>query len=58
MLHKFNWKITRMIYSPIKDDMRWRIRYNAGIYDVHIEMKVTAFIKFRTMQRARHVIRL
>jgi len=58
MLHKFDWKILRWIYSPIKDDMGWRIRYNTGIYDVHIDMKVTAFIIFRTIQRARHVIRM
>ena len=56
--YTFERKILRWTYSPIKDDMGWRIRYNIGIYDVHIDMKVTAFMKLRTMQRARHVIRM
>jgi len=57
MLHKFDSKILRWIYSPIKDDKGWRIRYNTGIYIVCIDKEVTGFIKFRTMQRARHAIR-
>jgi hypothetical protein len=56
MLYAFKRKILRWIYSPIKNDKGWRIRYNTGIYDVCIDMKVTPFVKFRTMQRARHVI--
>jgi hypothetical protein len=55
MLHTFDRKILRWIYNPIKDDMGWRVRYNTGIYDVCIDTKVT-FVKFRTMQRARHAI--
>jgi len=58
MLHAFKRKILRWIYSPIKDDTDWRIRYNTGIYDVCIDVKVTVFMNFRTMQRARHVIRM
>jgi hypothetical protein len=45
MLHAFNRTILRCIYSPIKDNMGWTIRYNTGIYDVPIARKVTAFIK-------------
>jgi hypothetical protein len=56
MLHAFERQILRWIYSLIRNDKGWRIRYNTGIYDVCIDMKVIQFIKFRTMQRARHVI--
>lgn len=44
MLHAFDRVILRWIYSPIKDNMGWWIRYNTGVYDVCIARKVTAFI--------------
>ena len=58
MLNAFKRKILRWIYSPIKDDTGWRISYNTGIYDVCIDVKVTAFIKFRTLWGERYIIRL
>jgi len=58
MPQAFKRKILRWIYSPIKDDTGWRISYNTGIYDVCIDVKVTAFIKFRTMQSLRHIIKM
>jgi hypothetical protein len=35
-----------------------RIRYNAEIYDLDKDMKVTEFIKFRRLHWAEHVIRM
>lgn len=58
MLDAFKRKILRWVYSPTKDDTGWRIRYNTEIYDLYTDMKVTAFIIFRGLQWAGHVIRI
>jgi hypothetical protein len=58
MLDTFERKILRQIFSPTQDDKGWRIRYNAKMYDLYKDMKVTEFIKFRRLQWAGHVIRM
>jgi hypothetical protein len=41
-----------------EDEKGWRRRYNAEIYDLNKDVKVTGFIKFRRLQWAGHVIRM
>jgi hypothetical protein len=58
MLDALERKILRQISSPKQDEKGWRTRYNAKIYDLYKDMKVTEFIKFRRLQWAGHVIRM
>ena len=48
----------RQIYFPIEDEKGWRMRYNTEIYDLHEDMKVIAFIKFRQLQWAGYIMRM
>jgi hypothetical protein len=48
----------RQIYIPIEDEKGWRMRYNTEVYDLYEDRKVTAFIKFRQLQWAGHIMRM
>ena len=48
----------RRIFGPTQDEKGWRIRYNAKMYFVYKDVKVTELIKFRRLQWAGHVIRV
>jgi hypothetical protein len=45
MLDAFEREILRRIYGRKKVEGVWRMRYNTEIYDLHKEVKVSAFIK-------------
>ena len=44
------------IYFPIEDEKGWRMKYNTEIYDLYVDMKVTAFIKFRQLQLSGYIM--
>jgi hypothetical protein len=58
MLGAFERKTLKRIFCPTQDEKAWRTRYNAEIYDLPKDMKVTEFIKFRRLQWAGHIIRM
>jgi hypothetical protein len=58
ILDAFERNTLRWAYSPIKDDKGWRIRYDTENYDLYKDINVAAFIKFRRLQWAGHVIRM
>jgi hypothetical protein len=41
MLDALERKILRLIFGPTQDEKGWRTRYNAKIYDLYKDMKVT-----------------
>jgi hypothetical protein len=51
MLDAFKRKTLRQIFSPTKDEKGQKKRYNAEIYDLYKDMKVTEFIKFKRLQQ-------
>ena len=44
------------IYFPIEDEKGWRMKYNTEIYDLYVDIKVTAFIKFRQLQLSGYIM--
>jgi hypothetical protein len=50
MLDAFERKTLRQIFGPTQDEKGWRTTYNAKIYDLCKDIKVTEFIKFRRLQ--------
>jgi hypothetical protein len=56
MLDIFERKVLRRIFGSTQAEKGWRLRYNAEIYDLYKDMKVTECIKFRRLQWAEHRI--
>lgn len=58
MLDKFERKVLRKIYGPVKEDEAWRIRYNHELYQLYKEPPLSTHIKLRRLQWAGHVQRM
>ena len=58
MLDIFERRVLRRIFGSTQAEKGWRLRYNAEIYDLYKDMKVTEGIKFRRLQWTEHVVRM
>jgi hypothetical protein len=58
MLHIFERRILRVIYSPINGSCIWRTRYNSKLYMHYIELGLVELIKIGRLRWLGHLVRM
>ena len=57
-ISRFERKILRRIYGPVKEGDNWRRRYNAELYELYKEIPLTRKIKVNRLRWAGHLMRM
>jgi hypothetical protein len=55
LLNSFERKIVRVIFGPVRENGRWRIRYNEELRREYKHLDPASCIKFESLQWAGHV---
>jgi hypothetical protein len=58
LLNSFERKIFRIIFGLVRENGRWRIRYDKELYREYKDLDLVSRTKFKTLQWAGHVQRL
>lgn len=57
-LDLFERKILRRIIGPVKEEGRWRIRYNKELYKLYKDVPISNWVRLKRLEWAGHVVRM